>query len=191
MCCMEFERDDSKTWVQAHPFPLLLYTRLLITSEYYNHVHSLILSVFYREIYFMGGPQTPRSPFMARQILTKLDTKDTYAISTRDGDEGLTFVLKKLYQWFSSVSEVQFAISWWRHQNIFLVTHLLWGESTGRRWFPLIKACDAELWFFSLIYAWAIGGAHNLDTGDLRRHRSHYDVSVIIWNRLIMRLGGG
>ena len=32
--------------------------------------------------------------------------------------------------------------------NIFRVTGLLWGESTGHRWIPLTKASDAELWYF-------------------------------------------
>ena len=43
--------------------------------------------------------------------------------------------------------------SWWRHQKKTfsespLVTGPLWGESTGRRWIPLPKAGDAELWCF-------------------------------------------
>ena len=32
--------------------------------------------------------------------------------------------------------------------NIFRVTDPLWGESTGRRWIPLTKATDSELWWF-------------------------------------------
>ena len=32
--------------------------------------------------------------------------------------------------------------------NIFRVTGLLWGESTGDRWIPLTKASDTELWCF-------------------------------------------
>ena len=32
--------------------------------------------------------------------------------------------------------------------NIFHVTGLMWGETSGHRWFPLTKACDAELWWF-------------------------------------------
>ena len=32
--------------------------------------------------------------------------------------------------------------------NIFRVTGPLWGEFTGHRWIPLIKANDAELWCF-------------------------------------------
>ena len=32
--------------------------------------------------------------------------------------------------------------------NIFCITGLLWGKSTGHRWIPLTKASDAELWCF-------------------------------------------
>ena len=34
--------------------------------------------------------------------------------------------------------------------NIFRVTGNLWGESIGRRWIPLTKASDADLWCFLL-----------------------------------------
>ena len=33
---------------------------------------------------------------------------------------------------------------------------------------------------FSLIYAWIKGSANNRDAGDLRRHRAHYDVTVMM-----------
>ena len=38
--------------------------------------------------------------------------------------------------------------------NIFRVTGSLWVEFPGHRWIPLTKASDAELWFFSLLWAW-------------------------------------
>ena len=34
---------------------------------------------------------------------------------------------------------------------------------------------------FSLICAWTNGWANSRDGGDLRRHRAHYDVIVVIW----------
>ena len=49
--------------------------------------------------------------------------------------------------------------------NIFHVTHPLWGEYSGHRWIPPIKASDAELWcFFDL---WL--------NKRLSKHRAHYD----------------
>ena len=38
---------------------------------------------------------------------------------------------------------------------------------------------------FSLIYAWTNGWANNRDTGDLRRHRAHYVVTVMERNCLL------
>ena len=62
--------------------------------------------------------------------------------------------------------------------NIFRVTGLLWGESTGHRWISLTKASDTIL-MFSLICAWANGWANNRDAGNLRSHGAHYDVTVM------------
>ena len=64
--------------------------------------------------------------------------------------------------------------------NIFRVTGRLCGEFTGHRWIPSTKASDAEL-LFSLICAWINGWVNNGEAGDLRRHRSHYDVSVTVY----------
>ena len=61
--------------------------------------------------------------------------------------------------------------------NIFRVTGLLLGESSGHWRIPLTKTSDAEHWFF--ICAWTNGWANNRDAGDLRHHRAHYDVTVI------------
>ena len=36
----------------------------------------------------------------------------------------------------------------WSNRNIFRVTGLLWWESAGRRWIPLTKTSDADLWCF-------------------------------------------
>ena len=51
----------------------------------------------------------------------------------------------------------------WKH---FCVTSPLWGETAGHRWIPLTKSSDAELWFFSLIYAWTNVWANNRNAGD-------------------------
>ena len=62
--------------------------------------------------------------------------------------------------------------------SIFRVTGLLYGEFTGHRWIPLTKASDAELWLF-LWSAWTDAWVNNRDTGNLRRHRAHYSVTVM------------
>ena len=65
--------------------------------------------------------------------------------------------------------------------NIFRVTGPLWGEFTGHRWIPLTKASQwrtALMGFFTCV--WTKGCANNRDAGDLRRHRAHYDVTLMI-----------
>ena len=58
--------------------------------------------------------------------------------------------------------------------NIFRVTGHLCGEFTGHRLIPRTNASDAELWwFFCSAPEWTVG------SGDLRRYRAHYDVTVM------------
>ena len=64
--------------------------------------------------------------------------------------------------------------------NIFRVTGHLCGEFTGDRWIPRTKASDAELWCFYLICAWIESWENNGEAVDLRRHRAHYDVTVML-----------
>ena len=61
--------------------------------------------------------------------------------------------------------------------NMFHVTGHLGGEFTGHRWIPRTKASNAELWCFSLICAWMNDWVNNREAGDLRSHRTHYDVT--------------
>ena len=71
---------------------------------------------------------------------------------------------------------------WWRHQmkNIFRVTGPLCGEYTGHRWIPRTKASHAEFWCFFLSAPWVNGWVNTREAGDLRRHRAHYDVIVMM-----------
>ena len=63
--------------------------------------------------------------------------------------------------------------------SIFRVTDPLWGELTSHRWIPPTKASDVELWCFLRSKAWTNGLVNNGDVGGLRRHYTHYDVTVI------------
>ena len=60
--------------------------------------------------------------------------------------------------------------------NIFRVTGPLWGKSTGNRWIPLTKAGEAELWCL----LWSAPEQRRRRW--LRRHRTHYDVTVMLPN---------
>ena len=63
--------------------------------------------------------------------------------------------------------------------KIFSVTGPLCGEFIGPRWIPSTNARDAGLLMFSLICAWINGSVSNREAGDLRRHRIHYDVTIM------------
>ena len=64
--------------------------------------------------------------------------------------------------------------------DIFRVIGPLYGEFTGHRWIPLTKASDAEVWCFLWSAPWINGWVNNREAGDVRRHRAHYDVIVMI-----------
>ena len=59
--------------------------------------------------------------------------------------------------------------------NTFFVTGPFCGEFTGHQWIPLTEASDAELWCF----LWSAPWVNNQEAGDLRRHRTHYDVTAM------------
>ena len=63
--------------------------------------------------------------------------------------------------------------------NIFRVTGPLCGEFTGHWWIPLTKASDSELWCSLCSAPWINSWVNNRETGDLRRHCTHYDVIVM------------
>ena len=62
--------------------------------------------------------------------------------------------------------------------KIFRVTGPLWGKPPVTDGFPSQR--PATLMFY-LICAWTNGLANNWDAGDLRHHRAHYDVTVMIY----------
>ena len=63
--------------------------------------------------------------------------------------------------------------------NIFRVTGPLCGEFTSHRWIPLTNASDMELWCFLWSATEQAFKANNQDASDLRRHRTHYDITVM------------
>ena len=66
--------------------------------------------------------------------------------------------------------------------SIFSVTGPLWGEFTGHWWMNSPHKgqwCGALI--FSLILTSTNGWANHRDAGDFRRHRAHYDVTVVFF----------
>ena len=60
---------------------------------------------------------------------------------------------------------------------------------TGHRWIPRTKASDAELSCFLRSAPWINGWVNNHEAGDLWRHRAHYDVIVIFYNKIAHAYG--
>ena len=84
-------------------------------------------------------------------------------------DRGLQWYIHRLVLLMMTSSNV----------SIFCVTGPLCGEFTGHRWIPHTKASNAELWCFLWSVPWINGWVNNREAGDLRRHRAHYDVTVM------------
>ena len=63
--------------------------------------------------------------------------------------------------------------------NIFRVIGPLCGEFTGRRRLPRKRPVTRSFDVF-LISAWINGWVNNREAGDLRHHRAHYDVIVMV-----------
>ena len=62
--------------------------------------------------------------------------------------------------------------------NIIHVTGPLCGEFTGHRWIPLTKAVTRS---FDVFFDLRLNKQLSRKAGDLRRHRAHYDVTVMLW----------
>ena len=74
----------------------------------------------------------------------------------------------KRLEWYR---QIQVLYASWRHQmETFSALLAL---------VPLTKASDAELWCFFFICAWINRWVSNREAGNLRPHRTHYDVNVM------------
>ena len=90
-----------------------------------------------------------------------------------------------------------FLFSWWRHQMETCSASLAFFRGI-HRWLrgihrsPL-NSPHTDQWrgalMFSLICAWTNGWINNQDAGDLKRHRAHYDVTVM-WCRIVIQWSG-
>ena len=89
----------------------------------------------------------------------------------------------------------RFIISWWRHQmETFSALLAIWAGNS------LHKGQWRGALMFCLFCVWVNGWVNNREAGDLRRYRTHYDVTVMICGRMrymfsirenkVLRLGG-
>ena len=65
------------------------------------------------------------------------------------------------------------------YRNIFRITGHLCGEFTGHRWTPPHKGQWRRALIFSFNCTWINSWVNNGEAGDLRCHRTHYDVIVM------------
>ena len=81
---------------------------------------------------------------------------------------------------YTLITSMNHISPWWRHQMETFSVLLALCEGNHRS--PLDSLHKSQ-WrgdlMFSLICAWTNGWADNRDAGDLRRHRAHFDVTVI------------
>ena len=124
----------------------------------------------------------------AFEFQTQFEFVVTYEGSKQIGMITLYPASLSLYStyWIEQFSPGVWFKSWWHNQieTVLALLALLSGEFTGHRWIPLTGQWRGAL-MFSLICAWTKGCANNWDAGDLRSHRAHYDVSVMVFNILI------
>ena len=108
---------------------------------------------------------------------------------THDPNHGLDLILcvlftkrgvsqNALYSGWCSLSTGRSSWSWWCHQ----METCYWPFVRGIHWSPMNSPHNGR-WrralMFYLIYARTNGWVNNGDAGDLRRHRAHYDVTVM------------
>ena len=77
---------------------------------------------------------------------------------------------------------------WWRHlmETFSALLPPLWREFTGHGWIPLTKASGAKLWCFDLRLNKRF--SKQRETGDLRRHHVHYDVTVMRYTQIDIKM---
>ena len=129
------------------------------------------------------------------------------ALSQILSDESLSYSLKHIstgehslhISWRSThLLHLYFLFSWWRHQMETCSASLAFvrgihGRLRGSYRLP-VNSPHTDQWcgalMFSLICAWTGSWVSNQDAGDLRRHRTHYDVTVM-WCRIVIRAAMG
>ena len=76
----------------------------------------------------------------------------------------------------------RFCRSWWRHQmeTFSVLLAICAGNSPVTGEFPAPRPVTRNFVMFSLIWAWMDGWINNREAGDLRRHCTHYHVTVMI-----------
>ena len=127
------------------------------------------------------------------------------ALSQILSDESLSYSSKHISTgehslhilWRSHILHLYFLFSWWRHQMETCSAPLAFVRGI-HRWLrgihrSPVNSPHTDQWcgalVFSLICVWRNSSVNNQDAGDLRGHRSHYDVTVM-WSRIVIQWSG-
>ena len=84
-------------------------------------------------------------------------------------------------------------VLWWLHENVIKWKHFphYWPFVRGIHRLP-VNSPNKGQWggasMISLIWAWINGWVNNREAGDLRRHRAHYDVTVMRYGSILFKL---
>ena len=108
-------------------------------------------------------------------MLVKYSKMFVKIICHNKGQPSKTHLLYSERHWYYRI-----LCNWWcHHMEMF---PLYWPSVRGIHRSPMASPHKGQ-WRgtlkFALICAWTNGWANNLDTGDLRCHRAHYDVTVM------------
>ena len=121
---------------------------------------------------------SPVLPYKKDELLMKALTINWYQNCQHHSD--ILSMVHPLYLFHCAFELNVSHIAWSRHQmeKKFRVTGPLCGDFTDLRRILLANATDAELWCF-LDLRLNKRPVNNRDAGDLRRHRAHYNVTVM------------
>ena len=101
-------------------------------------------------------------------------------------------VCANVHHWWSTIFRLN--MPYITHDDVIKWKHIprYWPFVRGIHRSPVhsrTKASDAELWYF-FICAWINGWVNNGEAGDLRHHRAHYDVTVMLCQNMMISLHG-
>ena len=150
-----------------------------------------------------GGDESPRWGHSPR--MRSGGSGDEGSLPNSFGWEFILFIKTHFYgehslhiSWRSThLLHLYFLFSWWRHQMETCSASLAFVRGIHRRLRGIhrspVNSPHTDQWrgalMFSLICAWTGSWVNNQDAGDLRRHRAHYDVTVM-WCRIVIQWSG-
>ena len=143
-------------------------TLAYIIHKYILHIYIYIIYIY--QCYSVNSLENMwiQNPVRTNDICNKIIKKESQNQCISDGKDHT--LMNPFYFSHTMTSS---------NRNIFRVTGSLGGEPTGHRWIPPQEGQWRRASMFSLIWAWTNGRESNRDVGDLRRHCTHYDVTVM------------